>query len=210
MKLACIGMEQFFFLALRWVINVATRTNSLSPKFLFGCFVIRYFLKHILILNIRKCFIPPPDMSLSVRLPFQSDTFTITNPSQYRKWKTFGFTLSDILQSVSISNFTIAFALVLLEKSVFMVSSSCSLLNRMGESLTMLIHPFSWQMVYVPIIPQMLQGFWSYSKDFIFRFDSSTDAFFNGWSFLVGCRGFMSEIIRRTWRRWAYRPLFNF
>lgn len=57
---------------------------------------------------------------------------------------------------LSVENFLIAFAAVLLEYQIIITSNSLFKLMLVSESLTNLLLPFRWQHVYVPILPTKL------------------------------------------------------
>lgn len=71
----------------------------------------------------------------------------------------FDFSLWKLFQLMDIRNILMVFRSILLEHQVLFYSSDYQKLMLVAESLTILIFPFTWQHVYVPILPASLSHF---------------------------------------------------
>lgn len=106
---------------------------------------------------INEVFLPPaggPDMTLSI----PSQHLRLRFEQSYISCKNLDFDGASIIQAVGYRNLVYIFNLLLLEKSVFLYSSSPTLITRTCEILLAMLYPFQWNLVYVPIVPYILQG----------------------------------------------------
>lgn len=71
----------------------------------------------------------------------------------------FDFSLWKLFQLMDIRNILMVFRSILLEHQVLFYSSDYQKLMLVAEALTIVIFPFTWQHVYVPILPASLSHF---------------------------------------------------
>ncbi|XP_060588449.1 DENN domain-containing protein 5B-like isoform X3 [Ruditapes philippinarum] len=71
----------------------------------------------------------------------------------------FDFSLWDLVRLLGLDHLVQLFASVLLEHQILLYSSDYHRLMLVAESINELIFPFTWQHVYVPILPASLQHF---------------------------------------------------
>ena len=64
----------------------------------------------------------------------------------------------EAFECLSPENMITLFTCVLLEKQVLLVSSQMSLLTAVAEVLRVLLYPFTWHHVYIPVLPRGLMG----------------------------------------------------
>lgn len=94
-------------------------------------------------MNIR--LILPGLLSCSIETPYERNQLPLQD-----------FSLQPLFQSLSVHHIVRIFALLLLEKSVLLHSESLSLLTRSCEALHSILFPLVWDMVYIPIVPEIL------------------------------------------------------
>ncbi len=64
-----------------------------------------------------------------------------------------------LFEVLSLANFLTVYTALCLEEKVVLLSSRTSLLTFAAEALLTLLYPFSWQHVYIPLLPDQLMGF---------------------------------------------------
>eukprot|EP00743_Colponemidia_sp_Colp-15_P009167 GILK01010001.1.p1 GENE.GILK01010001.1~~GILK01010001.1.p1 ORF type:complete len:1416 (-),score=257.08 GILK01010001.1:44-4291(-) len=69
------------------------------------------------------------------------------------------FSLDSLVQVLSLENILILIRCLLTEKKVLLVSHHLSLLTTVAESLCALLYPFSWEHVYIPVLPSNMLDF---------------------------------------------------
>ena len=105
---------------------------------------------------IHQVVVPPAGcISFQVSMP-GSGQMVLDMPSP-RQLPILDYDIVPIIKTLGYQKLVHLFTLLLLEKSVIVYSASSTLVTRTCELLVNLLHPFQWHMVYVPIVPVMLQ-----------------------------------------------------
>ena len=100
---------------------------------------------------IDSCAILEPPQNVSIRIINGNKHFDIRGDCPL------DFNLALLLQTVSIPVVVKIICLLLQEKSVFLISSSCSLITRLCEMIIEILNPLKWNNVHVPLIPEQLK-----------------------------------------------------
>ncbi|GLH07324.1 DENN domain-containing protein 5B [Gryllus bimaculatus] len=87
------------------------------------------------------------------------ENVVIQRPSSIEELPVFDFPLREMFCLLGIECVIQLFTCVLLEHQVLLCSSDFQRLMVVAESITCLLFPFTWQHVYVPILPASLQHF---------------------------------------------------
>ncbi|XP_066992829.2 DENN domain-containing protein 5B [Anabrus simplex] len=109
--------------------------------------------------------VPIPQPGRSVRFTCLSngdemyESIVIQRPSSIEELPVFDFRLSELFTLLGVECVIQLFTCVLLENQVLLCSSDYQRLMVVAESITCLLFPFTWQHVYVPILPASLQHF---------------------------------------------------
>ncbi|XP_052123081.1 DENN domain-containing protein 5A isoform X2 [Frankliniella occidentalis] len=100
-----------------------------------------------------SCF-PPTLPSLG-----SDPALIIQRPSSIEELPLFDFPLRQVFSLLGANTIVQLFTCVLLENQVMLSSSDYQRLTQVAEALVCLLFPFTWQHVYVPILPASLQHF---------------------------------------------------
>jgi hypothetical protein len=87
-----------------------------------------------------------------------AEDLRLYSPPTTRNLPVLDFSLIPVFRALSIRNVIIAFKLLLLECRVLVHSASLALVTRVCEALMAFLYPLQWEMVYVPVVPEALQG----------------------------------------------------
>ncbi|XP_034238176.1 DENN domain-containing protein 5B isoform X2 [Thrips palmi] len=102
----------------------------------------------------RISFFPPTLPSLG-----SDPSLIIQRPSSIEELPLFDFPLRQFFSLLGANTIVQIFTCVLLENQVMLSSSDYQRLTLVAEALVCLLFPFTWQHVYVPILPASLQHF---------------------------------------------------
>ena len=64
--------------------------------------------------------------------------------------------VSDLLRLISTNNMIQIFAYLLMERRIVLCSSKLSVLSQCTQGLVALLFPFSWQYIFIPVLPNNL------------------------------------------------------
>ncbi|XP_022243870.1 LOW QUALITY PROTEIN: DENN domain-containing protein 5B-like [Limulus polyphemus] len=87
----------------------------------------------------------------------------------------FEYSLQELFSTLGVVNVVQLFSCVLLENQVLLCSKEYHKLMLVAEGITTLLFPFSWQHVYVPILPASLQHFLDAPVPYIMGLQHSTE-----------------------------------
>ncbi|XP_065844490.1 DENN domain-containing protein 5A-like [Oscarella lobularis] len=97
--------------------------------------------------------LPPPGRSMQFFAP--SGLITCTRPGR-ENLPLLDFPLRCLFEQFSVEKILLIYTCLLLEHQILFVADEYQLLMTTAESLTALMFPFTWQHVYVPILPKSL------------------------------------------------------
>ncbi len=122
---------------------------------------------------------PASNIQLNITLPY-TPPFVID--AQLKGRPTLDFALAPILRRFHPRNVIRLFSLLLLERSVLLHSQNIALLTRFSEFMLAVLFPLHWELVYVPLVPEILQGTHidSLIRLTMIRFNSSAHAIPDG------------------------------
>ncbi|XP_021923906.1 DENN domain-containing protein 5A isoform X4 [Zootermopsis nevadensis] len=118
---------------------------------------------------------PQPGRSVHFTCPVV-DSVIIQRPGSIEELPLFDFPLRELFTLLGVECFIQLFTCVLLEHQVLLCSSDYHRLMLVAESVTALLFPFSWQHVYVPILPASLQHFLDAPVPFIMGLHSCSES----------------------------------
>ncbi|XP_049778730.1 DENN domain-containing protein 5B [Schistocerca cancellata] len=103
--------------------------------------------------------LPQPGRSLRFSCPYSGDPIIVQRPSSIEELPLFDLPIRQLFELLGVEGAVQLFTCVLLENQVLLCSSDYQRLMVVAESVTCLLFPFTWQHVYVPILPASLQHF---------------------------------------------------
>lgn len=101
--------------------------------------------------------LPPPGRSL--RLMGPRGPITCIRPSMERSLPLLEYSIRKLFDWLSLDDVILVFTCFLLEHQILLVASQYHRLMTIAECISSLMLPFSWQHVYVPILPQSLRHY---------------------------------------------------
>ncbi|XP_069674606.1 DENN domain-containing protein 5B isoform X2 [Periplaneta americana] len=118
---------------------------------------------------------PQPGRSIRFSCPL-ADSVVIQRPGSIEELPLFDFSLRELFTLLGVDCLIQLFTCVLLEHQVLLCSSDYHRLMLVAESVTALLFPFSWQHVYVPILPSSLQHFLDAPVPFVMGLHSCSES----------------------------------
>ncbi|KAJ9601188.1 hypothetical protein L9F63_000656, partial [Diploptera punctata] len=119
--------------------------------------------------------VPQPGRSVRFSCPL-ADSVVIQRPGSIEELPLFDFSLRELFTLLGVECVIQLFTCVLLEHQVLLCSSDYQRLMLVAESITALLFPFSWQHVYVPILPASLQHFLDAPVPFVMGLHSCSES----------------------------------
>ncbi|PNF35070.1 DENN domain-containing protein 5B, partial [Cryptotermes secundus] len=119
--------------------------------------------------------VPQPGRTVCFSCPL-ADSVVIQRPGSIEELPLFDFSLRELFTLLGVDCLTQLFTCVLLEHQVLLCSSDYHRLMLVAESVTALLFPFSWQHVYVPILPASLQHFLDAPVPFVMGLHSCSES----------------------------------
>ena len=114
----------------------------------------------------------PPPGRVSVMYRLADETFCIRRPPPNRL-PLFEFRMEYLFLSLSHENILSLFSFIATETKVLFISSSYNVLVSVMETFIALLFPFSWQCVYMPLLPRALLDYTSAPVPFMAGIHSS-------------------------------------
>ncbi|XP_064490137.1 DENN domain-containing protein 5B-like isoform X2 [Ornithodoros turicata] len=118
-----------------------------SPPLPFESYIYNLLYEHPL---------PPPGRSL--RLCYLYQDYVCQRPGT-GELPFFDYSFRELFLTLGLENFLLLFTSVLFENQILLCSEDYQKLMLVAECVTCLLFPFSWQHVYVPILPHSLHHF---------------------------------------------------
>jgi hypothetical protein len=95
----------------------------------------------------------PPRGDTRVQYTLADETFFISRPEP-NELPLLDLSMKSLFEFLSLENVVTVIGLLLCERSVVLCSRNVSLLTPAGEALRALLFPFSWQAIYIPVLPR--------------------------------------------------------
>jgi WD40 repeat protein len=106
--------------------------------------------------------LPPQRSTVEVEFAMADAKFLVSRVSS-DKFDDESIPLGMLFKVLSVNNVLTVLRAILMEERVLLVSKRMTLLTFAGETLRMLIYPFAWPHVYIPILPESLLEFPAFS-----------------------------------------------
>lgn len=114
----------------------------------------------------------PPPGKIRIEVSFTSKSIIRIERPPPNRLPLANFSFRPLFASLSVANIMVVFGCLLEERKIALLSSHCSILTPVAESLLSALFPFEWQGLYIPLMPYSMLDILDAPVPFLVGLDS--------------------------------------